>query len=276
MKQSITAAASVNMGKKRANNEDNLYFNGEFLTEETREKPADFDTVCGDKRQSYAICDGMGGEQLGELASLIAVETLRKYADLRRHNNNNKNNNREKNIDAEWERCIRETNGLIVEAQKSRGANRIGTTLALLAVENKFAHLYNVGDSRIYLFRKGKLEQMSFDHTAVANSVKMGILTPEQARIHPGRNRLTQYVGIDPKEMVIEAHKSIIEIENKDVFLLCSDGLTDMLDDAEISRILKETGQPAEAVRQLMDTALSRNGKDNITIIVLACKRSIW
>jgi len=273
MKRSITAAASVNMGKKRLNNEDNLYFNGEFLTEETREKSADFDTVCGDRRQFYAICDGMGGEQLGELASLIAVETLHKYAESRRHNSKNGG---EKNIDADWERCIHEMNGLIVEAQKSRGASRIGTTLALLAVENKFAHLYNVGDSRIYLLLNGKLEQMSFDHTAVANSVKMGILTPEQARIHPHRNRLTQYVGVDPEEMVIEAHKNIIEIKNKDIFLLCSDGLTDMLDDAEISRILKETGKPAEAVRQLMNAALSSNGKDNITIIVLACKRSIF
>ena len=272
MKQSITAAASVNMGKKRENNEDNLYFNGEFLTEETRENSADFDTVCSDRQQFYAICDGMGGEQLGELASMIAVETLHKYANLRRHNDNNGG----KNIDAEWERCIHEANGLVCEAQKSRGANRIGTTLALLAVENKFAHLYNVGDSRIYLFRKGKLKQVSFDHTPVAKMVKMGIITPEQARVHPHRNRLTQYVGINPEEMVIEVHKSIIEIKNRDIFLLCSDGLTDMLDDAEISHILKKTGRPAEAVRQLMDGVLSRNGKDNITIIVLAYKRSMW
>ena len=275
MKQSITAAASVNMGKKRENNEDNLYFNGEFLTEETREKSVDFETICGDKRQFYAVCDGMGGEQLGELASMIAVETLHKYADLLRHDDNK---NRGKNIDAEWDRCIREANSLICEAQKRRGVNRIGTTLALLAVDNdnKSAHLYNVGDSRIYLFRKEKLEQISFDHTAVANSVKMGVLTPEQARVHPHRNRLTQFVGINPAEMVIEAQKSIIKIKNKDIFLLCSDGLTDMLDDAEISSILKKNNRPAEAVRQLMDEVLSRNGRDNITIIILAYKRSIW
>ncbi|MCL2814088.1 MAG: protein phosphatase 2C domain-containing protein [Oscillospiraceae bacterium] len=272
MKQIMTAAASVNMGKKRENNEDNLYFNGEFLTEETREKSADFEAVCGDRRQYYAVCDGMGGEELGELASLTAVETLHKYADLLKYDDNDK----WENIDEAWERCIREANGLICEAQKSRGADRIGTTLALLAVENNFAHLYNVGDSRIYLFRKGKLAQVSFDHTVVANSVKMGILTPEQARTHPHRNRLSQYVGIDPEEMVIEAHKSIMELRNKDIFVLCSDGLTDMLDDAEISGILKGASGPAGAVRRLMDEALSRNGRDNITIIVLAYKRTFW
>ena len=258
------------MGKQRENNEDNLYFNGEFLTVETREKPVDFETVCGDSRQFYAVFDGMGGEQLGELASLIAVETLHEYAELL------KDAAEEKNIGAEIESYIHKANGLICEAQKSSGANRIGTTFALLAVEANCVNLYNIGDSRIYLMRKGKLEQLSFDHTAVANSVRMGILTPEQAKTHPHRNRLTQYVGIDAAEMVIEAYKNTIQMKNKDIFLLCSDGLTDVVDEAEISRILTETDSPAEASRQLVDAALARNGKDNITVIVLLYRRAIW
>ena len=269
MKRFISAAANVNMGKRRENNEDNLYFNGVFLTEATREKPGVFEAVCGEKRQVYAVCDGMGGEQLGELASLITVETLHKYAGLIK-------NAPETNMDAHIDKCIREANRLVCEAQKSRGANRIGTTLAMLATEDKSAYLRNIGDSRIYLFRGGRLKQLSEDHTAVSRSVKLGILTPEQAKIHPHRNSLTQYVGIDETEMVIEAYKNKLKMRNNDIFLLCSDGLTDMVDETEISRILSETGQPAETARKLVHAALSREGKDNITVVILKYHSKIW
>ena len=269
MKQFISAAANANIGKRRENNEDNFYFNGVFLTAETREQPGEFEAVCGDGRQVYAVCDGMGGEQLGELASLITVETLHKYSGLLK-------NAPAANMGAELEKCIREANSLICEAQKNRGANRIGTTLAMIAVENKYAYLYNIGDSRIYLLRGGRFEQLSEDHTAAARSVKLGIITPDQAKTHPQRNSLTQYVGIDEAEMVIEPHKSKLKMKDNDIFLLCSDGLTDMVDETEISRILSENNQPAEAARQLVGAALSREGKDNITVIILACRRRIW
>jgi len=269
MKQFISAAASVNIGKHRANNEDNLYFNGIFLTAETREKPVDFEIICGEKRQFYAVCDGMGGEQMGELASLITVETLHKYAELLKREPESK-------MDSQLERFITEANGLICGAQKSRGANRIGTTLAMLAIDDRMADLYNIGDSRIYLLRKGRWEQLSEDHTAVARSVKLGIITPEQAKTHPHRNHLTQYMGIDAAETVIEAHRNTIQMKNNDIFLLCSDGLTDMIDESEICVILSKAGSPAEAARQLVDAALSRNGKDNITVVVLSYRRSMW
>ena len=262
MKQNISAAANVNIGKLRGNNEDNLYFNGVILSEQTREQPLDIESVCGDKRQFYAVCDGMGGEQYGELASILAAQTIHKYAEYLKHETTVK-------MDAMIERCIYEMNDVICNAQKSMGSSRVGTTLALLAIEGKIADIYNVGDSRVYLLRGGILSQLSEDHTSAASSVRMGILTPEQAKIHPGRNKLTQYVGIDPAEFVIEAARKNLKMKKNDIFLLCSDGLSDMVDESEIRRILCETSKPAEATRQLLNHALYNGGKDNITTIVI-------
>jgi len=262
VKQFISAAANVNIGKLRGNNEDNLYFNGVFLTENTREQPLDIESVCGDKRQFYAVCDGMGGEQYGELASFLAAETIHKYAQYLKQETTVK-------MDAMLDRCIYEMNDVICNAQKRMGSSRVGTTLALLSIEGKTADIYNVGDSRVYLLRGGLLNQLSEDHTSAASSVRMGILTPEQAKTHPSRNKLTQYVGIDPAEFVIEAYKKTLKIKKKDIFLMCSDGLSDLVDESEIRRILSETSKPAEAARQLLDQALYRGGKDNITSIVI-------
>ena len=259
----VTAAACVNVGRLRGNNEDNLYFNGMFLTEQTREQPAALDSLCEDNRQFYAVCDGMGGEQFGELASLIAVKTIHRYASYLRS---------EPGLDMERliAQCIYEANDEICAAQKSRGSARIGATLALLVFEGKKASIYNIGDSRVYMMRRGDFSQLSQDHTSVANAVRMGIVSAEEAKTHPHRNRLTQYVGINPSEMIIEPYRIMVKTKKKDVFLLCSDGLSDMVDESEIRSILFETSRPAEAARQLVDYALINGGKDNITAIVVA------
>ena len=265
MKRIISAAVNVNIGRVRGNNEDNLYFNGVYLTEQTREQPLVMESECGDNRQYYAVCDGMGGEQFGEVASLIAAETIHKYAGILKTEPSIK-------ADALLEQCIFEANAAICAAQRSCGSGRVGTTLALLAIEGKKADIYNVGDSRVYLLRDGKLKQLSEDHTSVWAAVKAGIITPEQAKAHPRRNQLTQYVGVDPAEMIVEASKTTVKMKKKDVYLLCSDGLSDMAEDPEICNILCETSRPAEAARQLVDLALYRGGKDNVTVIVLGVR----
>ena len=265
MKRTISAAVNVNIGRVRGNNEDNLYFNGLYLTEQTREQPLVHESVCGDNRQYYAVCDGMGGEQFGEVASLIAAETVHKYAGILKAEPTIR-------ADAMVEQCIYEANASICAASRSRGSGRVGTTLALIAIEGKRADIYNVGDSRVYLLRDGILKQLSEDHTSVAAAVKAGILTPEQAKNHPQRNQLSQYVGVNPAEMIIEASKTSVRMKKKDVYMLCSDGLSDMVEDSEIRNILSETGSPAEAARQLVELALYRGGKDNITVIVLGIK----
>ena len=265
MRRVISAAACVNVGKLRDNNEDNLYFNGVFLTEQTREQPADIESVCEDNRQFYAVCDGMGGEQYGELASLLTVETIHRYACFLKSEPGQE-------METLIKQCIFEANGAVCAAQKSRNSARIGATLALLAIEGKNANIYNIGDSRVYLLRNGEFSQLSQDHTSAANSVRMGFMSAEEAKIHPHRNRLTQYVGIDPAEMMIEAYRITVKMKKKDVILLCSDGLSDMTDESVIQRILYETSKPAEAARQLVDSALINGGKDNITAIVVTVR----
>ena len=262
MKRTVSAAARVNVGRLRGNNEDNLYFNGLFLTEQTREQPADFECESEDAFQLYAVCDGMGGEQFGELAWLLSVETIHRYAAYLK-------GDPDVDADALIRRCINDANSSICAAQKRLGSKRIGATLALLLIDGKTANIYNIGDSRVYMLRNGEFGQLSQDHTSAANSVRLGLMSAEQAKTHPRRNSLTQYVGIDPAEMVIEPYHYTVKTKKRDIFLLCSDGLSDMVEEAEISRILYETSKPAEAARQLLDSALMNGGKDNVTVIVV-------
>jgi protein phosphatase len=261
-----SAAAQVDKGKKRENNEDNLYFDGIFLTEETREQPVCYENKPDNKIQIYAVCDGMGGEQSGETASLLVVQTIHKYADELQNASAEK-------ADEIISRCMDEANSLICNAKKESGSGRIGTTLALTVFINNAAFLYNVGDSRIYLLRKfffrKKLTQLSEDHTAVMHLIKYGMMTAEEAKNHPRRNALTQHIGIEPDEMIIEPFKKFMKTKRGDVFLLCSDGVTDALEDFEISEILSKNKNPSAAASLLVDLSMERGGKDNITVIVV-------
>ena len=261
-KQFISAAANVNIGLQRKNNEDNLYFDGLYLTEETREQPLFVEYDCGDKRQFYAVFDGMGGEEYGELASLLAAETVHKYAF-------NLKTRPDLKMNEMLAYCIYEMNDAVCNARSGMGSDRIGTTLAMLSIEGTNADVYNVGDSRVYLLRDKSLRQVSEDHTSVAHAVKIGAMTPEEAKVSPHRNRLTQYVGIDPTEFKIVASHSSIKLKKKDVFLLCSDGVSDLLNETEMSNILSSYQRPADAAKQFVDLALQKGGKDNITAIVV-------
>jgi len=258
----IEAAARVNMGTQRDNNEDNIYFNGAYLSEETRERPVAWEAAYSNWPQLYAVCDGMGGEQLGELASLLAVQTLHQTA-LKLWNM------RTSELEPVLDSCVTEANLRVYYEQKNRNVRNIGTTLAMLAVSENQAHVYNVGDSRVYLLRDGKLIQLSEDHTTVMRSVKMGLMTPDAARTHPHRNRLTQFIGINPDEMIIEPHKVTFLLNNRDIFLMCSDGLTDVVNDAEIAGILRSAYRSDEATQNLVNIALAHHTPDNVAVIVL-------
>ena len=260
VKHLISAAASVNVGKYRANNEDNLYFNGVFLTEQEREKPASFHAECSDIRQLYAVCDGMGGEQYGELASLLTVETVHHFACAIKDDSKT-------NLNEQINHCIQTANELVCQAQREHSARRIGTTFALLATDGRTASIYNMGDSRIYLMRDGKISQISEDHTYVASIAKIVGLTPAQEKAHPMRNRLTRYIGVNSTAEPVIAYMSSFKMKKRDTFLLCSDGLSDAVDDEEICRILNESASPGEAAQRLMDAALAE-GKDNVTVII--------
>lgn len=263
----LSGFAATHVGEIRRNNEDNYYINGQYkkgmdaLTDACQN-----DSACG--RYLCAVCDGMGGEAFGETAAFIAVKTLDKYlnTDFRKKS----------------DEYIEKANKLICdEIEKNDGA-RIGTTLALLYIQNETAVAYNVGDSRIYLYRKNKLRQLSEDHNQTQRLVRLGLLKQSDARNHKDKHKLTQHLGIFPEELIIEPYISQeISLKQGDIFLLCSDGLTDMLTDEEIAEFLKQEKDIKKRGEALIQAALQHGGKDNVTVVLVKAEeiknnKSIW
>lgn len=241
-------------GRIRTENQDNVYINGAF-----REDIADNSVFRrGDNapdRGLYAVADGMGGEKHGELAALIAVKELRS-ADVS-------------------DGCsglagyLANRNADICDLMQKNDGARSGSTFAGLSVNGENADIANIGDSRVYLLRGGALSQISEDHTSVRQMVELGAITKEAARSHPDRHKLTQHLGIHPHEMVIEPHTVSMQLKDGDLFLLCSDGLTEMLDDQAIEAILSGAGKLEGRAEALYDTAMQNGGKDNISILLV-------
>lgn len=265
----IEYSVASSVGRVRDNNEDNFFADGTVLADFSGEPIYTSGTAEGSGL--YAVCDGMGGAEYGEVASEIAVQTLGKYY---------KQSQSGDGFDKLCNLYVDEANAKICAKIENIGGLRMGTTLAILAVGGDAAKVYNIGDSRVYLLRDGKLTQVSKDHTQMRRMIELGILTPEKAKTHPERHKLTQHLGIFSNEMIIEPFvSSKISLENGDVFLLCSDGLTDMLEDVEIERIIAQNKTAEQAAQTLLNTALANGGKDNTTIITVrieASKEGFW
>ena len=262
------AAVTVNKGKIRKNNEDNLYLNGLYLDKSNRDVDDTYTTSNETEVLMYGVFDGMGGEALGEEASYFAAQTLYEA-------NKKKTIERAKNIDAAVNGIIQTANEKICKKILESGERRIGTTFALLCVQDDLAKIYNIGDSRVYLLRNNELRQISVDDTTGQRLVNMGVITKEQLSTHEDRHKLTQHLGIFKDEMEIEPHIATeITIKKGDKFLLCSDGLTDMVDDEEIKEILKKNKSEKEISEALVEEALSNGGHDNITAMIIIAKTS--
>ncbi len=213
------------------------------------------DTVLVDEQQGiFILADGMGGHNAGEVASLLAAETLRDAlqrqtasADLLRL-------------------AFRRANRAVFERQLGEESlSGMGTTLTALWEEGDHVLLGHVGDSRAYLYAGGRLRQISEDHSYVADLVRAGAITEEEAFHHPRRNVITRAVGTDES-----VRADVVEILKApgEKWLLCSDGLTDLVRDPEIAEILAQfSGQ--EAVEQLVDKALLYGGKDNVSVLLV-------
>lgn len=251
---SVISAAVTNVGKVRGNNEDNYYVNGKY-----KANPNTLNEKCEDRKRrkayTFSVCDGMGGEAYGELASLIAVKSLVKY--------------KSKNVNECVNDYVTYANNLICNEIENNDGVRIGSTLALLYIDETGAYGYNIGDSRIYLMREGRFKQLSKDHTRAQSMVDMGLLKPEEMNFHKGKHKLTQHFGIFPDELIIQPYETeVISVRENDTFILCSDGLTDMMDDREIASIVCEDSSPREMASKLVDTAVKKGGKDNTTVVV--------
>ena len=231
---------ATHAGKVRANNEDAL------LVGEGRDETL------------FVVADGIGGFEAGEVASRIAVDVLK-----------------ELEPGASFEAAISEANRRILVA--GRGDERLsgmGTTVVAVRFggtrDEPVAQVAHVGDSRAYLLRGGSLRPVTEDHSLVAELVRSGDLTRDQAAEHPQKNLITRALGADEE---VEVDTAVLPVEAGDRFLLCSDGLSDMIPETRIGEILAEApGDPEKPARSLVSAALDAGGADNVTVIVVDVK----
>lgn len=210
----------------------------------------------------FIVADGMGGHAAGEVASRISVDALYKYFSSR------------KGFDLPAKErlssAIREANLEVIK--KAAGDIRylgMGTTIVAILIEGRIATIGHVGDSRAYLVSGDKIRAMTSDHSLVNQYVETGLITQEEARRHPQRNILTRALGISED---MDAEMQEIQIEEEDIFILCSDGLTNMLEDEDIlSTVISSKEDPSLSCNALIDLANNKGGEDNISVIVVRC-----
>lgn len=240
--------AVTHPGYKRTRNEDCFFIGNSQLPTEGR---TFFDHL------DMAVCDGMGGEHFGDEASQAAIDVLYRYC----CQNTDFDSMAENRI---LEVCL-QANQAVCDVTKAKGA-LAGSTLCFVRFFKKQVVLANVGDSRIYRVREGRLEQLSVDHSVIGRLLRNGEISREEAKNHPAAHKLTQHLGIDPEDMLIEPYIITETVRAEDIYLICSDGLTDMVEDSEILNILNEDSSLGNRGNKLLESALSRGGKDNITI----------
>jgi serine/threonine protein phosphatase PrpC len=215
------------------------------------------------------VADGMGGHQAGEVASALSVvtidgfllNTLKRFFNLKVPE--------EQNVMKEFQDALRQADARIFEeAAQHPELIGMGTTLTMAFVVDWRLFVAHAGDSRCYLFSKGGLHQLTQDHTVVAEMVRLGGMSPEEASRHPYRHLVTNALGGDKPGIRVDMTK--LDLEPQDVVLLCSDGLSQMVPDGRIAAILHEEQQPRRACERLVREANDGGGEDNITVIV-AC-----
>ena len=229
----VDSAGSTDAGRKRRRNEDSF----------VHDPPL------------FAVADGMGGAQAGEVASRLAAAAFREFHDA-------DDLDPEERIGA----IIQEANRRIYErARDDAQASGMGTTITAALVSGPSVAVGHVGDSRAYRFHEGRLEQLTEDHSLVADLVRSGRLTPEEADTHPQRSVITRALGTDPE---VDVDTFTVEAAPGDVFLLSSDGLTTMVGDEEIAQAVSRAETLEQAAKTLVKAANRAGGEDNITVVL--------
>jgi PPM family protein phosphatase len=248
----IAYKATSDVGRKRKGNEDSLVANPE--------------------QRLFVVADGMGGHAAGEVASKVAVDSINEFVMLTSGDQEitwpfglddsiSYDGNRLKT-------AIRFANRKVLEATKEKSEYEgMATTVAAVLVDETSANIAHVGDSRIYLFRGGELQQLTSDHSWVNEQLQSGIISAEQARTHPLRNVVTRALG-GKADLQVDIQSQ--PLRDGDVLLVCSDGLTTMVPDEHIARLLSEAeGDVEKAADSLVAEANARGGEDNITVLLL-------
>ena len=241
----VAFGAKTDLGRVRENNEDKF----DYLE-------PDEPSVLATKGRVYAVADGMGGHSAGQVASELALNVFTRtyYGDSK--------------SDAEVgiQRAVKEANAYVVDVARTiPGRNGMGATLTAAVIRDDDLFIAQVGDSRCYLLRDGQLEQLTEDHSWVAEQVRSGAMTEAEAEQSPFRNVITRSMGGAPE---VEADITAVKIQVGDRYLLCSDGLSGMVSAPEIAEVLA-IGSPSVAAWNLIDRANQYGGRDNVTAFVL-------
>jgi len=233
---------ATNRGRIRENNEDHFHAqNGLFI-----------------------VADGMGGHKAGEVASRLSIETFVRYFDTHTGRVSLPNN---RSIKKKLLESVLEANKEVFrQSIASTKYYGMGTTFTACSINKDTAHIVHIGDSRAYLCRDNNLKLLTSDHNFVGEMFRRGEITYEEAFNHPKRNYLTNVLGIEGK--VIPDYLSQ-KLSDRDMLLLCSDGLNSMLRDEQILKLLKKYPDPETAVNKLIEYANRKGGRDNITIIAI-------
>lgn len=217
---------------------------------------------CGSERLLAAVlCDGMGGARCGATASALAADAFMSHAA-----NSLDESSRPADMKLILTEAVSYANAQVYERSfRELSCIGMGTTLVALLVSGKRAMLANVGDSRAYLFTRGKLRQVTTDHSLVEELIERGEITREEGRVHPQKNIITRAVGTDAS---IRADVYDLKLPPDCRLLLCSDGLSNAVPDETLQRVLREEREPERSCKQLLDLALSAGATDNVTVLI--------
>jgi PPM family protein phosphatase len=241
----LAFGAKTDLGQVRENNEDKF----DFIEPE---EPS----VLATKGRIFAVADGMGGHSAGQVASELALNVFVRsyYSDASR------------DVEACLKKSVREANAYIVDVARSvPGRSGMGATLTAVVLRDDDLFIAQVGDSRCYLLRSGDLDQITEDHSWVAEQVRSGAMSLAEAEQSPFRNVITRSMGGAPE---VEPDLTAIKLQVGDRFLLCSDGLSGMVPAEELKQMLAQ-GSPSVAAWNLVERANQYGGKDNITAMIL-------
>ena len=240
----LEAYSVTDIGRKRQLNQDYVFSSA---------KPM------GNMPNLFIVADGMGGHNAGDYASKCTVETV--VGEIR--------NSFEKNPTITVKKAIETANSKIRElAAADENLFGMGTTLVVATVIGKYLQVANVGDSRLYLVGKKGIRQVTRDHSLVEEMIRLGGLSREDARKHPDKNIITRAIGAKDE---VEPEFFTEELEPGDIILMCSDGLSNMLEDKEIEKIVQneELAEMKEKAEALINAANNNGGKDNIAVVLV-------
>lgn len=240
----LEAYSVTDIGRKRQLNQDYVFSSA---------KPM------GNMPNLFIVADGMGGHNAGDYASKCTVETV--VGEIR--------NSFEKNPTIIVKKAIETANSKIRElAATDENLFGMGTTLVIATVIGKYLQVANVGDSRLYLVGKKGIRQVTRDHSLVEEMIRLGGLSREDARKHPDKNIITRAIGAKDE---VEPEFFTEELEPGDIILMCSDGLSNMLEDKEIEKIVQneELAEMKEKAEALINAANNNGGKDNIAVVLV-------